>query len=418
MIEAVLYVVSGSILYGGVHHLYLSAMRTSTLAHLQLSAMYLLFAGFILTSAIDFHLQEGGSQLQLARLSMTLGFLLWIALIWSIAFNTRCRPLLLLDLLTTAWLILLIKNISSPQGLLHAGAAAADYGSVNHWLTAVSFTVLASLLFCFYAGLHMFRRGDRQTALALLCGLSVLLLTALADPVLDKSVVHSLYLAPFGFLGFLPANSLYCILLDYQKRRKKHPTVNVPKLTFNSEQTAYGCNLANLQPPLTTGGEAEVAFTLPFEMATVADERTSPPGETDSPRKQGESSSGERGSPGGQGESPSGERGSPGGRANLGPEAVEVAAIVNDTKAGNQENNAETGKQSPHQAYRTAKPDHAALNTVSDNLIDLAVYATMALNRLKRGDADPQALERLCKRIRTKAIKTRRLANKFSRPPT
>ena len=63
-----------------------------------------------------------------------------------------------------------------------------------------------------------------------------------------------------------------------------------------------------------------------------------------------------------------------------------------------------------------SKRGQSSLNTVSDNLIDIAVYATMALNRFKRGDADPQVLEMLCSKIRTKAIKTRRMANKLSRP--
>jgi len=61
-------------------------------------------------------------------------------------------------------------------------------------------------------------------------------------------------------------------------------------------------------------------------------------------------------------------------------------------------------------------PDPETLNTVSDNLIDIAVYATMAMNRIKRGEADPRTLEILCKKVRSQAIKTRRLANQLSRP--
>jgi hypothetical protein len=63
-----------------------------------------------------------------------------------------------------------------------------------------------------------------------------------------------------------------------------------------------------------------------------------------------------------------------------------------------------------------SKRDLPDLSTVSDNLIDIAVYATMALNRYKRGDADPLVQETLCEKIRSKAITTRRLANKLSRP--
>ncbi len=64
----------------------------------------------------------------------------------------------------------------------------------------------------------------------------------------------------------------------------------------------------------------------------------------------------------------------------------------------------------------TSEQDQPSLNIVSDNLIDIAVWATMALKRFKHDEPDPQALEALCKKIRSKAIKTRRMANKLSHP--
>jgi len=98
--------------------------------------------------------------------------------------------------------------------------------------------------------------------------------------------------------------------------------------------------------------------------------------------------------------------------------AVHIAVIEPETKAGSKGSNADTGKQTRCQEppMPMSKCDQSSLNTVSDNLIDIAVYATMALNRFKRGDADPQVLEMLCKKIRTRAIKTRRMANMLSRP--
>ena len=57
--------------------------------------------------------------------------------------------------------------------------------------------------------------------------------------------------------------------------------------------------------------------------------------------------------------------------------------------------------------------DVSLVGSITDSLIDIAVYATMALNRFKRGDADPKTLESLCRRIRTQAIKTRRLTHRL-----
>jgi hypothetical protein len=102
----------------------------------------------------------------------------------------------------------------------------------------------------------------------------------------------------------------------------------------------------------------------------------------------------------------------------LGGEAADVAVIEPGTKADSKDSSGEKGKETTWQALPTpmSKRGQSSLNTVSDDLIDIAVYATMALNRFKRGDADPQVLEMLCKKIRTKAIKTRRMANSLSRP--
>jgi hypothetical protein len=382
--EAALTILTGTILYAGAHHLYLGTTRTSTQPHLQLAAMYMLLAGFLLASALMYQPLEISAQAQLARLSMTMGTLLWVVLIWYVAFYTGSKPLLLLDLLTAAWAIFLIRNISSPHGLLTTDIAPIDQitlsgqnmsglyaGAGSRW-TAVQFTMLASLLYCFYASLRMFRQGNRQAAQVLASGLSILVAASLASHLLNTRAIHALYFASFGFIGFLLANSVYLILLDYRNRKKAIQAPVIYSLTFNPEQSSFNNKLSYLQPP--PGEESEVAVAQAPESAAATDRETPPSGERGCPGVQGESPSGERRCPGVQGESP---------------------------------------WQPPSPM---SKRDQPALNTVSDNLIDIAVYATMALNRFKRGDADPQVLQTLCRKIRTKAIKTRRMANRLSRP--
>ena len=50
---------------------------------------------------------------------------------------------------------------------------------------------------------------------------------------------------------------------------------------------------------------------------------------------------------------------------------------------------------------------------MSDNLIDIAVNATMLINRVKRGDIDPGTVEELCNKVRSQAIETRRIASRL-----
>jgi len=373
---------------------------------------------------------------------MMMAILLWIALIWYIAFYSRSKPLILLDLLTAAWVVFLIRNMGSPHGLLYADIAPMTlYAGVNSWWAAIKFTMLASLLFCFYAGFRMFLRGDKQAALALVSGLSILVAASLADHLLNTSVIHTLHLAPFGFIGFLLANSVYLIHLDYRNRRKAIQAPVIYSLTFNPGQTSFDSKLSDLQS--LPDKEPEVAVAYVPESAATEDRETLsfstflPADKVNCEARQGESPPGERRSSGGegalgykvncearQGESPPGERRSSEGEgppeeplgmshsspSALGQKAVDTEVIEAATEAG--------GKETPRQEppMPMSKRGQSSLNTVSDNLIDIAVYATMALNRFKRGDADPQGLETLCRKIRTKAIRTRRMANKLSRP--
>ena len=254
---------------------------------------------------------------------MMMAILLWIALIWYIAFYSRSKPLILLDLLTAAWVVFLIRNMGSPHGLLYADIAPMTlYAGVNSWWAAIKFTMLASLLFCFYAGFRMFLRGDKQAALALVSGLSILVAASLADHLLNTSVIHTLHLAPFGFIGFLLANSVYLIHLDYRNRRKAIRAPVIYSLTFNPGQTSFDSKLSDLQSLPDEEPEVAVAHlpesaattdreTLPFSTFLPADKgnRRAPGG---CPGVQGELPSGERRCPGVQGESPSGERGCPG----------------------------------------------------------------------------------------------------------
>jgi len=366
MVEATLYVLTGTLLYAGAHHLYRGTTRNSAQPHAQLAAIYLLLAGFVLIGALLYQPLEISAQLRLARLSMTLGILLWVVLIWYVAFYTRSKPLLLLDLLTAAWLIFLVRNLSSPHGLLYADISPTGQttlsghglsvlsADVGGWWTAVQLTMLACLLFCFYASLRMFRHGNKQAALTLVSGLSILLAAALAEHLFNTRVIHALYLASFGFIGFLLANSLYLFLPDIRNRRKANQAAVVYSLTFNPERVPFKRTLSDLRPP--AGENADVAVAQASESAAAAGSDTPP--------------------------------------------------IVHSSPG-----DGESLWQTP-----ASKRDQPALNTVSDNLIDIAVYATMALNRFKRGDADPQVLQTLCRKIRSKAIKTRRMANKLSRP--
>jgi len=388
MVEAVLYVLGGIILYAGAHHAYLGTARPTTVPQLQLAGMYLLLAGFVLTTALALQTQTISTQVQAAKLSMTMGILLWIALIWYVAVHARCRPLLLLDLLTAAWLILLIRNSASAYGLLYAEAASvelsglsvqqlpASHAAASSWWTAVKLSTLASLLFCLYAGLRMVAKIDRRAGLAMLSGLSILAAAFLADHLLSAPAAHLLYFAPFGFIGFLLVHSTYATVLAYREKRMANESAVIPRLTFKPERSPFDAGLWNVQNQNPAGETTQTAApATPQDSVSAADSSHDKAADTAVTGSLAQASGPDRGH-----------------RAD------------------------EIQHPPPPRPPRALKRNLTSLAVISDNLIDVAVYATMVLNRLKRGDADRRVLEMLCQKIRTKAIKTRRMANKLSRP--
>jgi len=392
MIQAVLYILSGVALYGGAHHLQLGASRTPGHPHVMHGIMYLLLASFALTSALTYEVESMSAWLLLGKVTITIGLTLWATLAWFVAAYTHFKPRLLLAGLTALWTIHLIGNLASPFSLLYSdivlvkqtlpsGAEqAAWHTSFNPWWTAVEFTILISLGYTLYASYKLFQSEGKHSALALGSGLAVLLGTSLTDFLTHAQVVQLAYLAPFGFLVFLLVSSVYPSL---QRRAKPQPSE--PAASYNMT--------FNLNPPAAAGAPVPQRV-IEEEPAIEITHNASAPAftlETELHKKQ-------------------------------------VTPREQVTVTEDEEEAAEIDSTEPAEGHEKLKPptpplltveptlDQEALHHVSDNLIDIAVYATMAINRFKRGETDPAVVEALCKKVRTQAIKTRRIANQLSRP--
>jgi len=383
MIDASLYILTGITLYAGAHHLLADADGPSRRFPVSLGVMYLLLSGFALTSALTYQAHSITTLLPAGKLAITLGILLWVSLIWFVAFRTAFRPLILLDALTAVWIIFLIKNGLSANSLLYADTAPLAYTLqpvVSPWWAALELTMLISLLYALYASYRLYIAGNRQAALALGGGLSVLLLAVVSDHLVNSGITHIVYLAPFGFAGFLLVNSLYPRLSAYLKSRAAKEPAVIYNLTFNPAQATFHSDVADLQIPLQEdhalpaepqqSSTAPIVSTIPTPPLYSVDEDA--------------------------GDEPATKRQSTTDKTSVPEKPI--------------------SKDPTRESSRATGPDPETLNIISDNLIDIAVYATMAMNRIKRGETDPRTLEVLCKRVRAQAIKTRRMANQLSRP--
>lgn len=375
MNEAALYILTGLTLYAGGHHLYLdlgAGRRDSDRAHLQLGALYWLLAGFAMTSAMTYQSTNLAVLLPTGKLEISFGILLWLAVLWHVALRSGVKPLIVLDLLTAVWLIFLVRNLIEPNSLLYTDVTPVNqtlmsgqtldlfFTSISPWWTAVELAMLASLLFCYYAGYRLYREGRREAALILLAGAVLLGLVTLHDHLVSIMFIEAGYLAPFGFLLFLLPASLYPLWQTWRTRHSAPLAPVVYNLAYMPDQASFHTDVSQLRTLL----RPETGATRVASGHDDSNDRI--PTVDQQPRQ-----------------------------ARPAVRAVEMPV------------------ETPKPAAPAVQADAATVTAVTDSLIDIAVFATMALNRFKRGDADPQTLESLCRKIRTQAIKTRRLTHKL-----
>ena len=348
--------------------------------------MYCLLGAFAYSSALTYHVQDITRLVSAGKFSVSTGILLWGALVWFIAFHSRFRPMLALDALTAVWLIFLIRNITSPHSLLYSDIVQVEqtlptgevlslmHSSLSPWWAAMGIAILASLLFSVYS-LYKLYKADRRKhfeALTLGGGLFLLALVTVSDNLVITGTLEGVYLAPFGFLFFLLSGSLYPVLHDFYRRRRAPVIYN---LTYNPEKASFHSDVSQLKTPLSEQLNMEAPGSYGWQDSETSE--------------------------------------------------YTFGSVTKKTKTGETAPAKATESETPAATVRPVKPsqpetdrrpplDQSTLHIISDNLIDIAVYATMAMNRFKRGDADPKVLEKLCKQVRAKSIKTRRLVNQYT----
>jgi len=397
MVEAALYILIGIAFYGGGHQLYLGARRPEDYPHVLHAGMYFLLAAFALCAVLINQAQSMAALMPLGKLSITIGILLWVALTWFVAAYSGVTARLAPAALSVAWVILLISNIGAPYSLLYSDITPVTQAlpsgqtrvswqtSVNPWWWVVESGVLATLGYCLYATYRLFRDSDKQAALALACGLSVLAVTAIADLLVSMELLQSAYLTPFGFLVFLLACSVYPAL---QAMLRKQPAVQPPSsysVTFNLHQPGGREPAARRAPaPVRDEAGAEIEHR---PQPGLALEQAPPSPTLVTPLKA---------------------------RAVAVPRphaAAPPPAAASSETAGPQ---AAPDEPAPAPRRPPRQPDEATLTLMSDNLIDIAVHATMLINRVKRGDLDPRTVEDLCNKIRSQAVETRRITSRLA----
>ncbi|WJW75401.1 hypothetical protein QVG61_13065 [Thiohalobacter sp. IOR34] len=201
MPSAVLYILAGIGLYAALQQATQAVTRPTVrpATHLLLALMALALGGFALAGLLG---EEGSPEWLLGgKLSVAFGVLFWGLLPWAIAGYCGSRARLVPTLLSCVWTLLLLANFEPPLNLMYQAVATG-------W-SLIVLTLLATLVFGFYAAYVQYERGERGAALALGAGLILLTETATFDLLVAAGLLQAAFpLTPFGLLGMLLCSGL------------------------------------------------------------------------------------------------------------------------------------------------------------------------------------------------------------------
>ncbi|MDT8386855.1 MAG: hypothetical protein RQ736_05035 [Thiogranum sp.] len=379
MFESALLIASGVALYGGIHQLQLGIRQSDGHPHAIHALMFFLLSGFAIAGAVTATAQSVTMLSSYGKLAVSLGILLWAALPWFLVLYIQHKNLVVPALLTALWSMLLLLNLGSPHSLLyreiHTFNQAGSSGqlfiglqtSTSAWWWLVELSTFFTLIFAFYV-IYQHYRDKKESALIAGTGLLILLCTALTDSLVNAGLIESPYLTPMGFLLFL-------LIPGFLMKKSPMPASPAPERVRNSYRLAVD---SDWTPTSGSKRPAEQLRTLKI---------------TDQPAPPAFSFM----------EVPSNKS------------AMQPVTLEPDQSSTPADEPPHADNETEFHQPIPAWIDQSTVGEVSDSLVDIAVHATMILNRLEAGDMDPEELRALSEKVRTRAIETRRITHRILR---
>jgi signal transduction histidine kinase len=141
--------------------------------------------------------------------------------VWFVALYTKFKPMRLILVLNSVYVISLLINQISATGILYSHISSLSSislpwgesithpkGILNPLFSSQLLALNSSAVFLFYACYHQYRRGEKQAALTLCVSVVILVATVQHDRQVDLGRIKFIYLAGFGFMSFVVIMSL------------------------------------------------------------------------------------------------------------------------------------------------------------------------------------------------------------------
>ncbi|MCF2150686.1 sensor histidine kinase [Desmonostoc muscorum LEGE 12446] len=220
-VPIILGIVAGICLYIGLLHLLIACGKLQTALHFCFGLLCLGSVVYILALILTYQATNVENYITAKKLVSSIGYIYGITIVWFIALYTRVKPVRLILVLNSLYVISLLINQISPTGILYSHISnlssislpwgesiTSPKGTLNPLFSFQLLALISNTVFLFYACYRQYRCGEKQAALIVCLSVAILIGTVQHDRLVDLGTIKSIYLAEFGFMSFVVIMSL------------------------------------------------------------------------------------------------------------------------------------------------------------------------------------------------------------------
>ncbi|MEA5568705.1 MULTISPECIES: sensor histidine kinase [unclassified Anabaena] len=222
LIPTIFGIVAGISLYVGLLHLLIACGRLKPWLHFFFGLSSLISFGYVLALIAQYQAINVDDYINARKLVTSLGYIFGITTVLFVSLYTNIKPIRLILVLNSLYIISLLINQISPTGILYShisslSSVSLPWGesiyqpeaTLNPLFSFQLLTLTSNTVFLFYACYRQYRRGEKQAALTLCLSVMILIATVQHDRLVDLGKLQAVYLAEFGFLSFIVIMSLH-----------------------------------------------------------------------------------------------------------------------------------------------------------------------------------------------------------------
>jgi signal transduction histidine kinase len=221
IILILLSIFAGVCLYVGILHLLIGWQRLQPALHICFGLCSLSVCGYLLALIAQYQAITVEDYIYARKCVSGLGFIFTVCITWFVAVYTNLKPVRIILVLNSLYLICFVINLISPAGILysHITKIYSFYlpwgevitypeGSINPFIRFQVLSLISSSIFVLYACYVQYQRDNKQAVISLAVSIAIMLGLGVHDRLIDLQVFKSVYLIEFGFLSFILMMSL------------------------------------------------------------------------------------------------------------------------------------------------------------------------------------------------------------------